>query len=139
MNQYMWIIGFALLCALGASMALNMRQEAYAEGLQRHMQNYAETYKRYQGIMPWMDSTISYDLRTFDGGSTWFAVEIKNGKMHILGEAHDVYPGLLERIQDTEESFSRLTAYVEKNGPISPDDPVGRQLLQDFGFEIKER
>lgn len=76
---------------------------------------------------------LNYNLRTFDSGKTWYAVELdRDWGMTILGESEVVYPGLLDHIK----AIDRLTQHVQDNGPIGVDDI---QLLEDAGFKVERK
>ena len=78
---------------------------------------------------------INYNLRTFDGGRTWYAVEFDNeSRMTILGEAEEVFPGLLDHIS----ALDRLTEYAKLHGPITGNSQEGIEILEAAGFEVKE-
>src|SRR5574344_1518296 len=57
----------------------------------------------------------SYQLRSFDGGRNWYAVETDSSSVIIKGKAEEVFPGLLAHL----DGLDKLTDYVEKNGPIT--------------------
>ena len=82
--------------------------------------------------------SFNYDLRSWDGGKVWYAVEIDktcvDGQwgLKILGRSDELYPGLLELLEGREN----LVKYVKENGPINLNDEVGYELLDDAGFSI---
>jgi len=81
-------------------------------------------------------SNINYDLRTFDGGLTWYAVERNNDwGFKIIGDSEEVYPGLLDHI----EAMDRLTQHVQTNGAIDLSNLDNIKLLEDAGFEVKRK
>ncbi|KKL90594.1 hypothetical protein LCGC14_1903180, partial [marine sediment metagenome] len=50
---------------------------------------------------------ISYNLKTFDGGKHWYATEYdEDWGVIILGEAEEVYPGLLEHIEAMDKIYT---------------------------------
>lgn len=78
---------------------------------------------------------INYNLKTFDSGKTWYAIEYDAGwGMTILGKAEDVYPGLLDHI----EAIDRLSEYANNNGPLSFGTRSEIKLLEDAGFTVTE-
>lgn len=53
------------------------------------------------------DEGVCYNLRSFDGGATWVAMEFNDDwGMKALGLAEDVYPGLLDDIEKTDALIS---------------------------------
>lgn len=76
---------------------------------------------------------FNYDLRSWDGGKNWYAVELDdNWGIKILGDAKVLYPNLLEHI----EGMDNLTDYVMKNGSIDGKDSAGIEALKKAGFTI---
>jgi len=81
---------------------------------------------------------FNYDIRSFDGGKNWYSVEIdqhcvdNHWGFKVLGDANELYPGLLEHII----SWDSLTNYVAENGPINLSDTAGVNILKDAGFSI---
>ncbi len=80
----------------------------------------------------------NYHLRSWDAGKTWYAVEYDkeiNGDrwgLTILGEANELYPGLLEHLQ----AWDSLWKHVEENGPINGSDTGGINALKKAGFTV---
>ncbi len=73
-----------------------------------------------------------YNLKTFDGGKHWYAIEYDSDwGVVILGEAEEIYPGLLKHL----EAWDKLTDPEHK-----PTRSEKIALLRDAGFtvEIKE-
>lgn len=93
----------------------------------------------------WPHEYFSYDIRSWDGGKTWYALEteapnstaLKDGRIIILGEVEKVYPGFLEH----NKTWDRLREYVRKNGPIGSGQSVEeiREILDGTGFEVSEK
>ena len=76
---------------------------------------------------------FNYDLRSWDGGKNWYAVELDdNWGVKILGDAKVLYPNLLEHI----EGMDNLTDYVIKNGTIDGKDSAGIEALRKAGFTV---
>jgi len=95
---------------------------------------YSNKYLRKAGYTAlWSGSDgLNYDLRSFDGGKTWYAIDHKStidfDKVVILGKAEEVYPGLIESM----EAVDRLVDYAKKNGPIgSKMTPELETLIED--------
>jgi len=82
--------------------------------------------------------SFNYDLRSWDGGKVWYAVEFDKDcvdglwGLTILGRADELYPGLLEHI----EGWDNLLKYVEDNGPIGVKDVDGLKALEGAGFTV---
>ncbi len=73
---------------------------------------------------------INYNLKTFDGGKHWYAVErIDAGGVIILGEAEEVYPGLLKHLDALDNLIS--------HGPIT--NSADLDLLRAVGFTVTEK
>jgi len=95
------------------------------------------TYLRKQGGTSVSGSWLNYDLRSFDGGLHWYAVDMTQEGVVILGDADTVYPGLLSHIDGLE----RLIKYVKENGPIQVGEkmePEALQVLNDAGMTVEE-
>jgi hypothetical protein len=78
---------------------------------------------------------VSYDLRSFDGGKHWYAIDPKEDGVVILGLAEEVYPGLLAHLANMDA----LTSRVESKGPLNLNNPNDVQLLQKIGFTVTNR
>jgi hypothetical protein len=102
--------------------------------IKRNLDYYQTNYLWKTGgtIMP-NGHIINYQLRSFDAGRHWYAVDTKNDNFIILGEANTVYPGLMEHL----DAWDRIVKYAVQNGPINLSTPDGVKLLQSAGFEIK--
>lgn len=76
---------------------------------------------------------FNYDLRSWDAGKNWYAVEIDDDwGIKILGDAKVLYPKLLEHIEGMDD----LTDYVLKNGSIDGKDSAGIKALEKAGFTV---
>jgi len=80
-----------------------------------------------------------YDLRSYDGGLIWYAVEVTPEGLKILGKADEVFPGFISE----QEGMANLIRYVTEHGPLfSPLSFEGetaeheRRLLEDAGFQV---
>lgn len=52
---------------------------------------------------------IDYHLRSFDGGKVWYACEIgENWELTILGKAEEVYPGLVNCLDQFQKELDGL-------------------------------
>jgi hypothetical protein len=108
--------------------------------LKRDNDYYTTTYLRKQGgTSMWKGSggkMVNYELRSFDAGKTWYAVE-RHGELGeyltILGKAEVVYPGLMDSLR----KMDALIEHVEKNGPLTFKSDHDMQLLKDIGFQVE--
>jgi len=114
-----------------------------------HFKNNAERNERnYEQITRHLDSKsggtsmltdgefINYQLKTFDSGKTWYAIEYDDDwGVTILGEAEDIFPGLLQHL----EAMNELQQYVQENGPIRGFQSGEIKLLENAGFEVTEK
>lgn len=80
---------------------------------------------------------LNYDLRSWDVGKNWYAVDLnfKTGELKIIGEAEKIYPGLIEHLS----AWDAMTKYVQKNGPIKLTDPNGVKIMEKAGFKIVKK
>jgi len=80
---------------------------------------------------------INYNLRSWDAGKNWYAVDYNfdTKEFKIIGEAEKVYPGLLHHL----ESWDRLTNYVKNNGPINLSDKKGVSIFEEAGFSFHQK
>ena len=131
---------FLMVVAVIALIALSpIGAEYFQEKIRTSTQNasnlayYKTTMLREQG---WSQEVGNYDLRSFDGGKRWYAVEHdKNDGMIIRGVAEDIFPGLLGRIRGMEA----LTTYAAQNGPITLSGEraaFDRAALEAAGFSV---
>jgi len=88
------------------------------------------------GTTLWNGEMVNYNLRTFDGGRTWYQVEFDDEwRMKILGNVADLFPGLIE----TLDGIDALTDHVRENGAITLKDGLHgqeAQLLRSAGFDV---
>lgn len=74
---------------------------------------------------------INYNLKTFDGGKHWYATEYdEDWGVIILGEAEEVYPGLLEHIKVMDKIYDRIST----NGPLDLSISSDADLYDASGF-----
>ncbi len=83
---------------------------------------------------------INYDLRSWDGGKNWYAIDkdlpFKQNEVRILGTAEEVYPKLLQHL----EAWDKLTEYAQKNGGVKDTkDSIGIELLKGAGFTVTKK
>ena len=92
------------------------------------IQWYRTTYLQKQG---WSKGFGNYDLRSLDGGKTWWEVERgPNGEVNIKGPAN---PDLLRHL----DGWDALVAHVERHGPLDLSSAQDLSLLTGAGFEVK--
>ncbi|GEM_PF-3112238 len=100
---------------------------------------YRQTYLQKQGGTTLVPGANSYDLRSFDGGKNWYAVEqTKESGMKILGPADKIYPGLLEHLY----AFETLVKYVELNGPATLSGSrakTDKAILDAAGLTVQDK
>ena len=71
----------------------------------------------------WLDKYFNYHIRSWDAGKNWYAVEYDNDwGIKILGDAKEMYPGLLEHIK----AIDALTS-----GSVGVDE------LRSAGFTVE--
>jgi hypothetical protein len=102
--------------------------------LQSDINYYHSTYLRKSGgTSLWSGSTnfVMYDLRSFDGGKNWYAVNNTDG-VKILGKADEVYPGLMKQM----DAVDAMVDYAKTNGPITLTKDSEIRLLQNAGFTV---
>jgi hypothetical protein len=100
---------------------------------------YDETYLRKQGATSLYNGTmLNYDLRSFDGGLTWYAVEVDEYYdkyvVNVLGKADTIYPDLIKHL----DAWDKLSEYVRDNGPIGskPIDSTLQKIMDDAKIKI---
>lgn len=133
------MFGFIIILAI---IAISSNHALHKQNLrlQRDLTYFESTYTRKSGYTAfWSGSTngVNYDLRSFDGGKNWYAVEMDNGKdtLTIKGPAETIYPGLMKNLQD----WDNIVAYAEKNGPINPSNPNDLKVLTNNGFSVTRK
>jgi len=87
--------------------------------------NTKETYSNHLYKNGWSDGFGSYNLRSFDNGTSWYAFDYDT----ILGHVDSIYPGLLKHLT----AWDNITKYCEENGPISG---VNYKLLESDLNEV---
>lgn len=124
---------------LGQGLAQHARK---IESLERDAAYRAEREKwLVGGTSMWKGSEgkpFNYNLRSWDAGKTWYAVEYTgDGMMTIKGEAESLYPGLVATIQ----AWDRLAKAAEATGGkgLDPMNPAHQALLSDAGFTVERK
>lgn len=149
------IISVLLIVASSLTVGVLIGPSVYKTQSQKNMEfRYNEmknTYLSESGVTSmWKpeghtDEYFSYNIRSFDGGKVWYALEtessnstgLKDNKVIILGKVEDVYPGFKEH----NEAWNRLTEYTSKNGPVGSHEITEEldEILADAGIEIVEK
>lgn len=151
---YALLMSFTILFCFASFLAGKKAYSLWREllTLRRSKEYFDKTYLQKTGstatyVPPECDfgEHFFYDLRSFDGGNTWYAVKeafawgeittTQNRFVKILGEAEVVYPGLLENITAWDE----LIAHAKKNGAVTANDIQGKILLERIGFKIDKK
>lgn len=146
------IILLAVLCAFAVGFYLGPRinktqEQKNVEFRYNELQN---TNLQQSGITSlwkpenWPHEYFSYDIRSWDGGKTWYALEteapnstgLKDERIIILGEVNKVYPGFVEH----NKAWDRLSAYVRENGPIGSGQSAEeiKDILEGTGLKVSE-
>jgi len=77
---------------------------------------------------------INYNLRTFDGGRTWYVVNYDHDfRMTIVGESEKIYPGLLKHLDALNVVEERVVN--KKTFDVKNKDDL--KMLNDAGFSVK--
>ena len=116
--------------------------------IKKHQERKSKVELRHQGATclyfpPHWDKekdggSFNYNLYSWDAGKNWYAVEYDEKiegplwGLRIVGDARQLYPGLLEHI----EGIDNLTNYVTKNGPLDISNPNSIKMLNDAGFKV---
>lgn len=82
------------------------------------------------GTMLLTGDNINYNLKTWDSGNHWYAIEYDDDwGVIILGEAEEIYPGLLRHLDALDNLIS--------HGPIT--NSADLDLLRAVGFTVVEK
>lgn len=125
-----------LIITLGFSLASMNSLAKENKRLKRDLTYFESTYIRKQGwTVLWSGAKngVNYDLRSFDGGKTWYAVhQGKDDTLIIDGFAESVYPGLMKTLQD----WDAIEKYATEHGPINPNNPADLNMLLQHGLSV---
>lgn len=90
--------GILILVALAAGVVGYKLKGDNVDKDLKELVDWRRIYLRKEGVDMTLDGYM-FDLRSFDGGQTWYAVKVDDmfASVEILGKADDVYPGILER------------------------------------------
>ena len=110
--------------------ARNLKELAY----------YQSTFLRKQGFTVFVEEAKNgYNLRSFDGGKTWYAAEqLADGSLKILGLSDVVYPGLLQHLH----GMDALKNHVKKFGPLTfsgERTTEDRKIAEAAGFTVERK
>lgn len=128
-------LALLILVAVVAFYAGYKLKEDQTRNAVRGYEHYRKTCLRKQGSGLGYGS---YNLESYDGGKSWWAVKYDDqGKMEIQGLADQVFPGLLQHI----EGMDRLCEYARSNGPLTlsgPQAAAQQALLEGAGFTVEQ-
>lgn len=99
---------------------------------QEELDYYRKTFLSRQGFLLGYGN---YSLMSLDGGYNWYAVERNDKQVKVLGEAEEVFPGLMAQMM----GLKRLFDLIEEKGPLNIGDPDDRRVLEAAGFGFHER
>jgi len=105
----------------------------------RHLKEWESTHLSKQGATClWEGSKgqmVSYNLRSFDGGKNWYAVDINiaSNEVKVVGPAEEKFPGLVKHI----ENWNKLTTHVLDHGPLNLGSTSDMAFLKSIGITIK--
>lgn len=132
------IIAILLLVIVAMGVVL----QHFKSNLDSSERNYAQLTKHLDskggGTLLLTGEWINYNLKTFDGGRHWYAIKYDDEwGITIIGEAEEVYPGLLDHL----DAWDSLSKRVAKRGPISLGDITEEdvQALQRLGFGVEQK
>lgn len=128
------ITGIFFALAVGIFTGYAIHKNSVSKNMME-LEYYKSTYLRKTGTS---QGYGSYQLRSFDGGRNWYAVETDNGSMIIKGKAEEVFPGLLAHL----EGWDKFIDYVEKNGPITLSGKRATEelsILTGAGFAVEAK
>jgi len=113
------------------------KYENTIESKNDHLNFYQSTYKKEAGgTALYNGKYMDYDLRSLDGGVTWYAVKRSGDSLKIMGEAEKIYPGL----RKMNETWTKLFAKIEKEGPLGskPLDDEAKLLIKNLNESTRE-
>lgn len=133
-NKLLGVLVPILITVVSFALGAYSTWRGFADG-RRRLAYYAQTYLSKSGFTTLYkgQESLNYNLRSFDGGKNWYAVEeTVTGGVKILGLSEEVYPGLLKHL----EAMDHLVSYVEKYGAIRLLNREGVRLLERVGFTV---
>jgi len=85
------------------------KRSVYVRGMQNELDYYHSKYKsKGGGTRMYNGEMINYDLRSFDGGKTWYFFKPSLDSAVIIGEAEEVYPGFVEHLNRWDTLINSL-------------------------------
>ncbi|MFH1597773.1 MAG: hypothetical protein ABIB97_01695 [Patescibacteria group bacterium] len=96
-----FIIGILVTCMLVALYRTRREAASGSKTQDEQLKWFIEHLLHYRGETDWND-TGWYHLQTFDAGHHWVAID-REGQ--VLGDADEIWPGLLERLIDLETEY----------------------------------
>lgn len=105
--------------------------QKYMESIYLRKQGATSTY----GDKGLHNKMLNYDLRSWDGGKTWYVVDYNfdSKELKVIGEAEKIYPGLVKHLDAWDKLSERLT---EKGEPLDPTDSIDKKVLENAGFTV---
>ncbi len=76
-------------------------------------------------------TSISYNIKSFDGGKSWWSVEYDDDRKIVSIQPAD--PKLVAHY----DAMVKLGKYAKEHGPINSGDAEGIQILEDVGFTVE--
>lgn len=136
------LISLFVLLSISSGSGFWLGRDSRQDEIDRHQSRIENAFKHWDqrvggtSLVPGADS---YNLRTFDSGKHWYAVQYDDDwGMKIIGNAEEVYPGLINHL----DAMNKLTAHVEAHGPLTFQDGADgddAKLLRDAGFDVIEK
>lgn len=130
------LVLFAILVSLIVGLVVGYGY--HKKAVRRDMQDLAFYKSTNLWKTGWSEPYGSYQLRSFDGGLHWYAINCEKNGVIIKGLAEEVFPGLLAHL----EGWEKLTKYVEKNGPITLSGSRSAEdlsVLAKAGFTVEAK
>ena len=98
-NSLIAIVG-AVAMVIGFASGMHYKSFEIDDMNARMKESFKYWYQKVGSTTLWPGSNgemISYNLRTFDGGEHWYQVAYDDDwKMHIVGDAEQLYPGIVD-------------------------------------------
>ena len=133
------LIAVLTLAFIGLAIFTNLTLNKNGQ-LQRTIDRHSKTFLYKSGATSlWAGSKgtmINYDLRSFDGGNTWYACQMEGAGrdyLKILGEVETIYPGLMKHLDNMDKLFNK----VNRDGPLNPGNPNDVALIESVGFQVR--
>lgn len=139
MNDIIYYWGFFATTLLVIALSFLLATNEKLTETRHELDYYRTTYLHKSGATClWSGSKgvmINYNLRSFDGGLSWYAVQ-RHGELgdyvNVLGEVETIYPGLMAHLTQIDN----IVKYVDRHGPLNLNDPVVIDHLKEVGFTV---